>query len=244
MTIRAETVAYPASDGASVQTYLARPSGDGQFPAIVMAYEFWGMLEVPGGGPHMRDVAGRFAAEGYVAIVPDYYAARGQQPTMEGGTIKGGPSDPESTRDLCDAARWLQQQAYVADERIGVIGWCGGGRQALFLAAKCPAIRVAASFYGRVVNRPTQPGPSPIDLVPQMRVPIFGAYGEDDKSIAAETARQLDAALAQHNVPHEVHIYPNAGHAFMNDQRDSYAEPAAKAAWQSMLDFFADHLRR
>ena len=67
---------YTASDGATVNTFEARPNGDGPFPAMVMAYEFWGMLEVPAGGPHMRDVAQRFAQAGYVAIVPDYYAAR------------------------------------------------------------------------------------------------------------------------------------------------------------------------
>ena len=96
----------------------------------------------------MRESAQRFAAAGYVAAVPDYYAARGQQPTMEGGTIVGSPSDEQSTSDLCDAVHWLQAQPYVDAERVGVIGWCGGGRQALFLAAKCPGVRAAAAFYG------------------------------------------------------------------------------------------------
>jgi carboxymethylenebutenolidase len=80
--VLAETTSYPAQDGMAVSTYLARPEGAGPFPAILMAYEFWGMLEVPGGGPHMRDMAQRFAREGYVAAVPDYYATRGKQPTM------------------------------------------------------------------------------------------------------------------------------------------------------------------
>jgi len=243
MAIVTESVSYPAADGLPVQTFLARPEGNGPYPAILMCYEFWGMLEVPGGGPHMRDVAVRFANEGYVAIVPDYYATRGQQPTMDGGTITGSPPDEEADRDLCDAVHWLQQQPYVQAEHIGVIGWCGGGRHALFLAVRCPELKAAASFYGRPVNRPQQTGPSPIDLVPQMRAAIFGAYGGDDGAIPVENARQLDAALAQHGVPHEVHIYPGAGHAFMNNERDSYREPSATESWQSMLDFFAEHLK-
>lgn len=222
-----------------VQTYVARPEGDGPFPAILLCYEFWGMLEIPGGGPHMRDVAGRFAEQGYLAAVPDYYATRGQQPTMEGGTITGGPSDEASGQDLCQAVQWLRQRPDVQADHIGVIGWCGGGRQALFLAARCPDVRAAASFYGRPVNRPGQPGPSPVELASQMHCPIFGAYGEADQSIKVESARELEGELARCGVPHEIHTYPGAGHAFMNDQRDSYEPAAAASSWRSVLDFFA-----
>jgi carboxymethylenebutenolidase len=208
-----------------------------------MCYEFWGMLDVPGGGPHMRDVAQRFAREGYVAAVPDYYAVRGQQPTMEGGVIAGGPPDDEADRDLCEGVRWLQAAPYVLDARVGVIGWCGGGRHAMFLAARCPGLLAAASFYGRPINRPSQPPPSPIDLVPQMQCPIFGAYGEDDHAIPAETVRQLESELARQGVRHEIHYYPEAGHAFMNDQRDSYHEAAAADSWRRVIDYFDRHLR-
>lgn len=242
MSAIAETVGYRAADGLTVRSHLARPEGDGPFPAVLMCYEFWGMLDVPGGGPHMRDVARRFAEAGYVALVPDYYATRGQQPTMEGGTISGAPPDEEADRDLCTAVEWLQQQPYVAADCIGVIGWCGGGRHALYLAARCPELRAAASFYGRPVNRPGMEGPSPIDVVPEMQCPVFGAYGEDDQAIPVDTVRQLDQALAQGGVPHEVHIYPGAGHAFMNDERDSYHAASAADSWQRLLDFFGRHL--
>jgi carboxymethylenebutenolidase len=131
----------------------------------------------------------------------------------------------------------------VAADRIGVIGWCGGGRQALFLAGRCHDLRAAASFYGRPINRPSQQGASPIDLVPQMRCPIFGAYGEADRAIAVDTVRQLEDALKQHGVPHEMHYYAGAGHAFMNDQRPDYVEAAAKTAWRDVLSFFARNLK-
>src|SRR5438067_579622 len=244
MDVVTEMVSYAAPDGLLVSTYLARPAGDGPFPGVLMCYELWGLLDVPGGGPHMRDVAARFAREGYVAIVPDYYATRGQQPTMEGGTITGGPPDDEADRDLCEAVRWLQRQPYVQADRIGVIGWCGGGRHALFLAARCPELRAAASFYGRPVNwalNERQPA-SPIDLVPQMHCPVFGAYGEADQAIPIDTVRRLEAELNQHGIPNEIHIYPGSGHAFMNDERDSYQEAAVVDSWRRTLDFFAQHL--
>jgi carboxymethylenebutenolidase len=239
--VLAETTSYPAQDGMAVSTYLARPEGAGPFPAILMAYEFWGMLEVPGGGPHMRDMAQRFAREGYVAAVPDYYATRGKQPTMEGGVISGGPPDDEADRDLCAGVRWLQSLPYVRTGPVGVIGWCGGGRHALFLAARCPEVGAAATFYGPPINRPTRTPPSPIDVVTDIHCPIFGAYGEQDQAIPLDAAQKLEAELARHGITYEMHYYP-AGHAFMNDQRDSYNEPAAKDAWAKVLAFFRRHL--
>lgn len=245
MAIITENVTYRTPDGREVPTYLARPEGAGPHPAILMCYELWGMADLPEGGPHMRDVAGRFAQEGYVAIVPDYYQALGEAPRLEGGTIVGGPSDDASDDALCAGARWLHTQPYVKADAIGVIGWCGGGRHALFLAARCPEVRAAASFYGRPVNRARsdrQPV-SPIDLVAQMHCPVFGAYGEADQGIPAETAQQLRAELERHGKAHEVHIYPSAGHAFMNDQRSSYLASAATDSWRRVLEFFAQHLK-
>jgi carboxymethylenebutenolidase len=244
LSISTETTSFRATDGATVSTYVARPAGTGPFPALVLGYEFWGMLDVPAGGPHMRDVAARFAAEGYVAAVPDYYAARGQQPTMEGGTIVGSPSDEQSTSDLRDCVHWLVGRPDVDAERIGVIGWCGGGRQALFLAANCPELRAAAAFYGRPINRPTQPGPSPIDLIDRMHCPIFGAYGAADRGIAVEAVERFRDALAAHGKTAEIHVYPDGEHAFMNDRRpEGYNATAAAAAWRDVVAFFERYLK-
>ena len=243
MGVLTENTSFAAGDGVAIKTFLARPGGGGEFPALVLGYEFWGMLEVPAGAPHMRDVAQRFAEAGYVAAVPDYYAARGQQPTMEGGTVVGAPSDEQSTSDLCDAVHWLQTRDFVEPDRVGTIGWCGGGRQALFLAAKCEGVRATATFYGRPINRPTQTGPSPIDLIDRM-CPIFGAYGEADRGIAVDTVLKFRDALEAAGKPHEIHIYPSAEHAFMNDRRpEGYNAEAAADAWKRVLDFFGRNLR-
>ncbi len=244
MAISTDTVTY-RSDGQDVPTFLSRPDGPGPFPAILMCYELWGMADTPEGGQHMRDVAIRFANRGYVAIVPDIYAARGQFPRLEGGAIVGGPRDEDADRDLCAAVEWLRSQPYVAGDAIGAIGWCGGGRHALFLAARCPDLRATASFYGRPVNRAITDGQpvSPIDLVPEMGCPVFGAYGEADQGIPADSVRDLQAKLDEHGKPHEIHIYAGAPHAFMNDKRDSYRELAASDSWRRVLRFFGQHLR-
>jgi len=245
MSVEAGSVRYRASDGTEITTYLARPSGEGPFPGLVLGYEFWGMLEVPAGAPHMRDVAERFAAAGYAAAVPDYYAARGKQPTMEGGTVVGSPSDEQSTSDLCDGVKWLGTLPYVDAERIGVIGWCGGGRQALFLAARCAGVRAAAAFYGRPVNPPARPGPGPIDLAGEFTCPIFGAYGEADKAIPVETVIRFREALERAGATHEIHIFPGADHAFMNDRRpEGYLPSAAAESWKLALAFFDRYLKQ
>jgi carboxymethylenebutenolidase len=244
LSILTETTTYQARDGVRVSTYVARPDGAGRYPALVLGYEFWGMLEVPAGAPHMRDCAARFAENGYVAAIPDYYAARGQQPTMEGGTIVGSPSDEQSNSDLNDAVDWLEGLPYVDGERIGVIGWCGGGRQAWFLAANCAKLRAAASFYGRPINRPTMHGPSPIDLIPQMKCALFGGYGAADAGIAVETVEKFRDALVAQGKTAEIHIYPNGKHAFMNDRRpEGYDRDAADAAWRDVLGFFERYLK-
>ena len=191
MAIIHETTSYRADDGVNVATYLARPEGNGPFPGLVMGYEFWGMLEMPGGGPHMRDVAGRFAKEGYVAIVPDYYAVRGKQPTMEGGTIKGGPSDEQSGCDLASAVEWLRAQSFVAADRIGVIGWCGGGRQGPVSRRTLAAHRGRCLVLRAAHQSANSAWPLTIDLVPQIHCPVFGAYGDADKAIPVETTRTL-----------------------------------------------------
>jgi carboxymethylenebutenolidase len=235
----AEQLRYAAPDGTPVPTHLARPRGAGTFPGILLGYEFWGMLETPPGGPHMRELAARFAAAGYVAAIPDFYGARGKQPAMEGGVVVGLPPEDESANDLCAGVHWLAALPYVDAARVGVVGWCGGGRQALFLAARCPGIKAAATLYGRLVNRPAQPGPSPIDLVDGFLCPIFGAYGENDPSVPLATVLQFRDALEAARKIHEIHVFPNAGHAFMNDHYpQGYNADAAGEAWRLLVDFF------
>jgi carboxymethylenebutenolidase len=243
MSILTETTTYRARDGVNVSTYIARPAGAGPYPTLVLGYEFWGMLEVPAGAPHMRDCAARFAENGYVAAIPDYYAARGQQPTMEGGTIVGSPTDEQSSSDLIDAVDWLEGLPYVDAERMGVIGWCGGGRQAWFLAARCAKLRAAASFYGRPINPPARQGPSPIDLIPQMKCALFGGFGAADAAIPIDSVEKFRDALVAQGKTAEIHIYPNGKHAFMNDRRpEGYDRESADAAWHDVFDFFERYL--
>ncbi len=243
MAVTTEFRRFSLPGGATMPVTVAVPARAAPYPTILMGYELWGMQEMPGAAPHMRDVAGRFAQAGYFTVIPDYYAARGRQPKFENGKIIGSPPDAESIADLLATVDWLTGLKEVDGNRIGMIGWCGGGRQALYLASRSPDLRAVAAFYGRPINLPHMQGPSPIDGVPDIKCPVFGAYGEADHSIPADTARALDKALSDAGVPHEVHIYPGAGHAFMNDGRDSYQAVAARDSWARVLAFFDRHLK-
>jgi carboxymethylenebutenolidase len=245
MAITNESVSYQSADGTSVPAYIARPEGDGPFPAVLMCYEIFGMAETPEGAQHMREVASRFVDQGYVAIIPDVFTARDEFPRVENGTIVGAPSDAEFETDLTAGIRYLQEQPYVRSDRVGVIGWCGGGRQAFFMAARSADVKAAVGFYGRPVNRAaTERQPvSPIDLIPQMNCPIFGAFGEADPGIPVALVHDFEVALERAGKTHEIHVYSGAPHGFMNDQRESYRELAAKDAWRRALRFFDQHLK-
>jgi carboxymethylenebutenolidase len=240
--VNAEWLQFTTAEGRSVPIHVARPTQTGKRPALVLAYEMFGMQEIPEGAPHMRDLAERFAKEGFVAAIPDYYAATGKQPAMSNGAISGGPSEEETRSVLLAAVDWLERHAVVDGDKIGTVGWCGGGRQVLLLAAHSPKIRAVASFYGRLHNRPGAASPSPIDLAPTFTCPVFGGYGEDDHNIPIDTVRQFKAALEKGGVIHEIHTYPKAGHAFMNDRLPGYAADATADVWRKLVAFFKRHL--
>lgn len=234
---------FVTADGRRVPIFMAAPDPSSKNPAIVLGYELFGMTEIPEGGPYMRALAERFSREGFVAAVPDYYAATGKQPAMSNGSISGGPNEDETRAILLETVSWLRQQADVDSGNVGAAGWCGGGRQILLLAAHCPDIRAVASFYGRLNNRPGASSPSPIDLAPRFKCAVFGGYGEDDHAIPVETVHQFKQALDQNGVTNEINIYPKAGHAFMNDRLGGYSAVATEDAWKKLIAFFSRQLR-
>jgi carboxymethylenebutenolidase len=148
---------------------------------------------------------------------------------MNGMLIK--PLNNGIVAELQSALDFLQAQPSVDAARIGVIGFCMGGTYALQLASRDKDVRAASVFYGQ--------NPRPLEAVAQA-CPVVGSYPERDFTAAA--ARQLEAALEQYNVPHDIKIYPNAQHSFFNDTRSRFNPDAAADAWQRMLAFFETHL--
>jgi len=217
--------------GKSNQGHLAVPTGAGPWPGVVVIQEWWG-LEA-----HIKDVANRFAAAGFVALAPDLYD----------GKVTTEPDEAQklamSLRQNWDKALAVIQGAInflvdhddVAPKKIGVTGFCMGGGLTWHAAAKLKQIGAAVPFYGG------GPELSPADVA-KIKAPVLAIFGALDQGVSPEVANQRDRMMNLANIPHETIIYPNAQHAFFNDTRAAYNAETAADAWQRMLALFKDTL--
>ena len=212
--------------------YLARPKGEGTYPAILAIHENQGLVE------HIKDCARRIAAAGYVVLAPDLLSrlggtARFSNPNDAIAAL--GQADPEqNARDLLAALDWLKAQPGVQGDRIGVTGWCMGGGYAWRVATEAGTrVRVVVPWYG----------PNPPGGVEKIQAPVFAIYGGLDQRVNAGIPA-IAELMAKYGKPFAMKIYPNAQHAFNNDTRpDRYHPEQAKIAWDDMLTFFARHLK-
>jgi carboxymethylenebutenolidase len=226
----AQMVAVPRPDAPDrpLDAYLVRPEGDGRFPGVVVIHEIFGLND------NIRDIAGRFADQGYVALAVDLFSTANRAMCMlrifYGMLLR--PLKNGTLADLQAALDFLHGQPQVNAARVGVIGFCMGGTFALQLACVDDDLRAASVFYGQ--------NPRPLEAVAQA-CPIVGSY--PGKDFTARAARKLEPLLEQHNVPHDIKVYPDARHSFFNDQGGAYDPEAAADAWARTLAFFETHLK-
>lgn len=245
MEITSEAIEVNAPEGA-MPAALCAPVGDGPFPGVIVIMEAFGL------NAHIRSVAARLAAEGYVTLAPDLYyrepervidytdLAAAVDILMRTIALSNAPEervkDARVLADLAAALAALQAQPGVARERIGVVGFCMGGRLAFLLACREPqAIRAAVCFYGGQIV--------PIlEESRQLAAPTLLLFGEDDPNIPLPQVDRIQAELSYRSRAHEVKIYPGAGHGFFCDERDSYRPEAAGDAWRRTLDWLSKDL--
>ncbi len=228
----ADTVQF-VSDGQSIRAYLARPPTAARpLPAVLIIHEWWGLTD------HMKDLARRFAKEGYAALVPDLYARQGSAVTTdanEAAKLMSQLSSQHALRDLNAATAYLTRQAWIEPSRIGVVGFCMGGTLALTTATHNSDVKAAVIFYGKV---------PPIETLDSLLCPILFHHGAQDGWVTGKEVDTLRQGLTQYGKRGEVVSYPAAGHAFFNDARpDAYHPASAAQAWQRTLRFFTEHLR-
>lgn len=216
-------------NGARVGAYLAKPRGSGPFPAVIVIQEWWGL------NPHIKDVADRYAREGYVALAPDLYRGKVTADPNEAGKLMGALSREEAVKDLLGAVQHLKAMKDVRADRLGVTGFCMGGSFALLLPCRTREVRAAAPYYGEIPDEAT---------LKNLACPILYIYGDQDFWITNDEVKRLEATLKKLGKPGEVKIYPGAPHAFFNDTRKDVHRPKeAQDAWRRTLDFFARHLK-
>ena len=226
--VRTETVEFPA-DGETGRGFLALPQGDGPFPGVIVVQEWWGL------DGHIKDVAERFAREGFAALAPDLYHGKVAKEPDEAQKLMMSLNTGKASNELARGADYLASRPEAAGRGIGATGFCMGGGLALTLACDSPHIRAAAPFYG--IN------PSPVDKVANLRGPVLAVYAENDGWVTEEVREQLRKALSQHGIEHEIKVYPGTDHAFFNDTRaEVYNRDAANDAWERVLSLFRANL--
>ena len=227
MSIQTGVLSF-SSGKSTLEAYLARPAGAGPFPAVVIIHEIYGLNQ------NIRDIAQRFADEGYAALAVDLFAGRNRLVCMfrfMGGMLTNSLNH-QGIKDLKAALTFLAQQPGVDAQRLGAIGFCMGGGFAIGWACSDDRLKVIAPFYGTT--------PRPLEAV-RRACPVVGSYPEKD--FTAAMARKLDAVLESYHIEHDIKVYPDAKHSFFNDQRPAnYNAAAAADAWQRTLAFFKDRL--
>ena len=231
----AAEVKIKVSDG-EMPGYFAKPKGASNPPVVLVAMEIFGLHE------YIKDVTRRLAKLGAFAVAPDYYFRKGDLTKI--ADIKdllplvNAKPDQELLSDLDATVAWAKAQGGNT-ARLGIIGFCRGGRTVWEYAAHNPALKAGVSFYGPPVDPPNPLWPkSPTQLAAQMKAPVLGLYGEADTGIPVASVEALMAALADNKKKAEFKIYPGAPHGFHADYRASYRKEAAEDAWKQMQAWF------
>lgn len=220
-----------AGKACQLGAYVAHPGGTAAHPAVIVVQEWWGLDD------HIRDIARRFAQEGYFAVAPDLYSRQGHKVAKDpnaAGELMSKLDKADGIADLLSTVEWIKTRKEANAARIGVIGFCMGGSYAMLLPCVSKDIKAAAPFYGEV---------PPDEQLGNLNCPVFYAYGENDGWITRQDVDRLAAALKKFNKRGEVKIYKGCSHGFFNDTRkDVYAAAEARDAWQKALGLFKENL--
>ena len=234
-----DEVKIPVKDG-EIPAYRAMPAKGKNFPTVLVVQEIFGVHE------HIKDVCRRFAKAGYFAIAAEMYARQGDVSKLSNISdiqkIVAKVPDEQVMSDLDAAVAWTKKNGGNT-AKLGITGFCWGGRIVWLYAAHNPNLKAGVAWYGRLVPpppdraNPLQPK-SPIELVKDLKAPVLGLYGGKDAGIPNDTVEQMKKALKDANKPSEIVLYPEAQHGFHADYRPSYNKEAATDGWKRLLDWF------
>ncbi|MEJ2360406.1 MAG: dienelactone hydrolase family protein [Gammaproteobacteria bacterium] len=225
------TVTIPTGDGA-MGMYTAWPSGDGPFATVVV------IMHAAGVDHFTQTMVTRLTEAGYFVAAPDLFH---RLDARVGGMLDKLKQlrDPEVESDVNATVDYLQGHPLTDTSRLGIIGFCMGGRVAYLMSALNPRFHAAVAYYGGHIMIPWGDGPSPFSLTERLNCPILYHFGDDDTNPSPEDRQKLEQELTRHGKEHEFYTYAGAGHAFMNfDNADRYREEAARTSWPRTLDFF------
>jgi carboxymethylenebutenolidase len=235
----AGAVKIPVTDG-EIPAYRAAPAKGQNFPVILVIQEIFGVHE------HIQDVCRRFAKLGYLAIAPQLFVRQGDVSKLtsieEIRPIVAKVPDAQVLSDLDSTVNWAIKSAKGNAARLGITGFCWGGRITWLYAAHNPKVKAGVAWYGRLVGDVTEITPKhPVDIASTLKVPVLGLYGGKDTGIPLDTVEQMRTRLKSGSSKSEIIVYPEAPHAFFADYRPSYREKEAVDGWRRLRKWFNQH---
>ncbi|NQW22703.1 MAG: dienelactone hydrolase family protein [SAR202 cluster bacterium] len=234
------------AEGQDMTTYVSspNPSTGNSFPAVIVIMEAFGVTS------HIEKVCDQYAANGYVAIAPALYHRQHPNPKLgydEMPAVQqymGALRDDELIEDVNVAIRYLQvDNQRTAGNKIGIVGYCVGGRISYLAATSCPGLSAASVYYGGRILVPFGDGLAPIDLTGNIKIPVMGNFGDTDENPSPADVATIDAKLKAAGATYDFKSYPGAGHGFNCDDRGSYNEAAAKDAFTRTLGWFNKYVK-
>src|SRR6516165_10843804 len=217
------------SGAETVNALLYIPQGKGSFPALVVIHEYWGLND------RVKEEASKLADQGYAALAIDLYRGQVAKTPDEAHQIMRGVPEDRANRDLLAATAYLRSLKNVDPKRVGSIGWCMGGGYSLDLAVNDPKLKVAVINYGHLASDEA--------TLKKINATILGIFGGQDKGIPPEDVKKFESQLKAFGKTAEIHIVPDAGHAFENPNDKRYRADDAAQAWKLTVDFLAKYLK-
>lgn len=233
-------VKIPTADG-QIPAYRAMPATGGPFPVVLVVQEIFGVHE------HIKDICRRFAKLGYFAVAPELFARQGDVSRMPdskeiSAKVASKVPDAQVMADLDAAVAWAKASGKGNVAKLGITGFCWGGRFVWLYAAHNPQLKAGVAWYGRLTGNRTELEPRyPIDVAASLKAPVLGLYGGDDPGISLDTIDEMRRALKAAGSPSEIIVYPGAPHAFHADYRPSYRRESAEDGWKRLQEWFKKH---
>jgi carboxymethylenebutenolidase len=229
-------VKVPVGDG-EMPAYRAMPERRGPFPVVLVVQEIFGVHE------HIKDLCRRLAKAGYLAVAPELYARQGDVSKLPDSKeifskVVSRVPDAQVMGDLDAAADWAGKAGGDL-KRLGITGFCWGGRIVWLYAAHSLQLKAGVAWYGRLAGEKNDLQPQhPIDVAAKLNAPVLGLYGGADPAIPVETIERMRQALKAAGSPSQIVVYPDTPHGFNADYRPSYRQAAAQDGWKRMLAWF------
>lgn len=215
------------SNGEAGSGYLATAaSGSGH--GVIVLQEWWGLVD------HIKEVADRFAGEGFVALAPDMYHGETADSPDDAKRLMMSLNIDRAEKDLRGSIEYLLSLDQTQGDQVGTVGFCMGGQLSLYAACANSQVGACVNYYG--IHPDVKPD------IGNLEAPVLGFFGEDDAKVSPEVVRELEERLNQAGKQVEVHIYPGADHGFFNDGRPMYKEKEAKESWDRMIQFYRANL--